>query len=118
MTEFLSNFHFLRPLWLTAVIPAGLILYAMQRKQDRAHSYKQIIAPHLLSHLLVGADQNRRFSPIYLLALLWLTIIFALAGPTFQQELSPFAEENAAVMLVLKVTDSMLAEDIKPSRLV
>lgn len=117
MTLFLNNFHFLRPLWLIALIPAGLLLYVIHIKQDRTNTYKQIIAPHLLSHLIVGEDSVGRLRPLYLLFALWLLTIIALSGPTFKQEPSPFSEDTAAVMIALKVTESMLATDIQPSRL-
>lgn len=117
MTVLLNNFHFLRPLWLIAFIPAGLVLYAMQKKQDRTTAFKQIIAPHLLAHLMVGEDSKNRLQPLTLLFALWFLSITAMAGPTVQQELSPFSEDTAAVMIALKVTDSMLEKDIQPSRL-
>lgn len=116
MTLLLNNFHFLRPLWWIALIPAILVLYAMQRKKDRA-AYKQIIAPHLLVHLIVGEDRKNRFHPLMILSAVWFFAIAALAGPAFQMEPSPFSEDTAAMMIALKVTDSMLLTDVQPSRL-
>jgi Ca-activated chloride channel family protein len=41
----------------------------------------------------------------------------AIAGPTWQREPSPFADAERPVMLVLKVTPTMLTSDLSPSRL-
>jgi Ca-activated chloride channel family protein len=66
---------------------------------------------------MVGQDLPHRLRPLHLLAAFWVICIAALAGPTFKVEPFPFSEDTAAVMIVLKVTDSMLAKDIQPSRL-
>ncbi|MEN8245210.1 MAG: VWA domain-containing protein [Thermodesulfobacteriota bacterium] len=41
----------------------------------------------------------------------------SLSGPSWKQEPSPFTEDMAAVIVLLKVTPSMMAEDVQPSRL-
>jgi Ca-activated chloride channel family protein len=43
--------------------------------------------------------------------------ILSLAGPSFRQQPSPFAEDKSQLMLIVKVTPSMLTEDLQPSRL-
>jgi Ca-activated chloride channel family protein len=43
--------------------------------------------------------------------------VFALAGPAWKRESSPFAEDTAALFIIVKVTPSMMAKDIQPSRL-
>ncbi len=116
--QILENFHFLRPLWFIALLPAGLVLFAMHQRHDQVHAYRRIIAPHLLNHLIVGEDRKTRFKPILFLALLWGLIILALAGPTFTLEPSPFSEDTASVMIALKVTPSMQEKDVQPSRLI
>lgn len=117
MLEFFANFHFLRPWWLTALIPAGaLVLYAMKMQNSR-HGMQALIAGHLLDHLLVGKQQQRQLRPLYLLAAFWIIGILALSGPAWKKELSPFTEDTAGLIIAVKVTPSMLAQDIQPSRL-
>ena len=41
----------------------------------------------------------------------------SLAGPSWKKEPSPFAEDIAGMFVLLKVTPSMMAEDVRPSRL-
>lgn len=41
----------------------------------------------------------------------------ALAGPTWQKELSPFQDDEAGLMILLKVSETMKSTDVQPSRL-
>jgi Ca-activated chloride channel family protein len=113
----MSDFHFLRPWWLLALVPAALLLWALRRKTDSTRSWRGVIAPHLLSHLLVGRDQKARGTPLVLLLIGWLAAVLALSGPTYEREPAPFADDSTALVVVLKVTPSMQTPDIEPSRL-
>jgi len=117
MATILTNFHFLRPWLLTLLVPAALLVWYGWRRQKSRHGMQSLIADHLLEHLLVGREQQGKLRPIYLLAAFWLVGIFALAGPSWRKEPSPFTEDSAGLVVALKVTPSMLARDIQPSRL-
>jgi Ca-activated chloride channel family protein len=52
-----------------------------------------------------------------LIALGWLLTIVAVAGPTWRHEPSPFADDAAALAIVVRVSPSMTTEDVQPSRL-
>ena len=117
MMYFFHNFHFIRPWLLMLLIPvAGLVWYSL-RSQSRRHAMQTIIAEHLLKHLLVGKKEEARGYPLYLLAAFWAVGIIALSGPTWKKEPSPFTEDTAGLVIVLKVTPTMMAQDIQPSRL-
>lgn len=114
----LAQFHFLRPGWLLLLIPAGLILWSIIKRRDERSAWRNVIENHLLDHLIVQPEQhNTGLSPVWVSALIFLTAILALAGPAWQREATPFTEDQAAVVIVLKVTPTMLAKDIQPSRL-
>ena len=113
----IENFHFLRPLWLLSLIPAASIWWMLFRGQDARTAWSDLIAPHLLDHLLVGRHQQKRVRPINLLLLVWVLMGISLAGPSWQKEPSPFAEDTAGMVVVFKVTPSMMAQDVQPSRL-
>ena len=113
----IENFHFLRPLWLLSLIPAASIWWMLFRGQDARAAWSDLIAPHLLDHLLVGRHQQKRVRPINLLLLVWVLMGISLAGPSWQKEPSPFAEDTAGMVVVFKVTPSMMAQDVQPSRL-
>lgn len=48
----------------------------------------------------------------------WIICCLSLAGPTWQQLPQPVYKQDAALVVVLDLSPSMLAEDISPSRLV
>jgi Ca-activated chloride channel homolog len=117
MSELLGHFHFLRPLWLLALVPAALAGWLLWRQQDPRRGYGAIIAPHLLAHLVIRAGKTSFLCPeVVLLCVLPLSIL-ALAGPSWWQEPSPFAEDQAAAVVVMKIAPSMQASDLQPSRL-
>jgi len=113
----LRQLHFLRPWWLLALVPALLLVWAIRRQQDAARPWRGLVAPHLLPHLLTRGGPQRRLQPAHLLLLVWLLTTLAVAGPTWRREPAPFAEDTAALVLAVKATPSMLAQDIQPSRL-
>jgi len=117
MTDILQYFYFLRPYWLLMLIPAALVWWILFREQDTRTAWKGFIASHLLDHLLVGRNRQARFRPIHLLLVVWVLMGLSLSGPSWQKEPSPFAEDMAGMVVLLKVTPSMMAEDVQPSRL-
>lgn len=112
----LAQFHFMRPLWLLALVPAGLLWWALQRQADAGRAWRGIIDPHLLEFLWGGERQRKRFGPLAWIGLSWLVLILAIAGPSWRHEPSPFADDTAALAIVLRVSPSMATEDVQPSR--
>lgn len=114
----LQQFHFLRPMWLWLLLPAGLLMWSVYQRSDSLRNWRKIISPHLLEHLVLQeSGEEGRWRPVYLLGIAWLAGILALAGPSWQKQDSPFSEDQAAMFIVIKVTPQMLAQDIQPSRL-
>ncbi len=115
--QFIQNIHFLRPWLLILLIPAvGLIWYPLRNQKFR-HGMQALIADHLLKHMLVGGEGKKMLRPLYMLAAFWFVAIIALSGPTWVKEPSPFTKNTTGLVIALKVTSSMLAQDIQPSRL-
>ena len=99
------------------MLPVLFLALGAWRKQDSIAGWRKVIAPHLLAHLRVDGNANRRVSPIGVLLTIWVLLCVALAGPTWRQEPAPFADDTAALAIVLEVTPTMLATDIAPTRL-
>jgi len=120
MLEFLSTdfseFHFLRPLALLGLIPALLIVAFTQWRKRSAGNWEKIINPELLPFLMQG-DNAKKQRGIYAVLAAWIITCMALAGPTWQQLPQPVHKKDAALILIMDLSPSMLAEDIKPSRL-
>ena len=113
----LSEFHFIQPLWLLALIPAVLLFIQLRRQQEATAQWQKAIAPHLLPHLVVKAKSGESIRPYYLLTAALIITTIALAGPTWQREPLPFANDEAPLVIALDLSESMNVTDIQPSRL-
>jgi Ca-activated chloride channel family protein len=110
-------FHLLRPFWLLALVPVVLILALVVRRQRADVRWGDVIAPHLLAHLIVRPARRLSVNPAYLVATGLVLGIVALSGPTWRRELPPFVADQAPLMIALSVSSSMNQHDIAPSRL-
>lgn len=117
MESSLSALHFERPFWLLAFVPAILLTLLGHRMADPASHWRHIIDPELLKYLLVENGPAARVTPNLLLMAAWAIGILAIAGPAWQREPSLFADSKPPVVVVLKVTQSMMTEDLAPTRL-
>ena len=64
----IADFHFLRPLWLLALLAAPLLVMLIGRRTDVRSQWQGMIAPHLLDHLLIEKGGRRRLQPVHLTA--------------------------------------------------
>lgn len=111
----MTDFHFIRPVILL-LIPASVWLWLLWRKQsDPLRGWRQQIDRELLTALTVGRSGTGT-APQWLLLVMWITGLTAAAGPTWQPEPSPFADDVAPLMIVLKADVSMETPDPQPSR--
>ena len=113
----MTEFHFLRPWYLLAVVPAGALAWRLWATEDAGRAWRKLVAPHLLPHLLTGRAERGWFRPVTVLLVGWMLATIALAGPTWAREPAPFAEDTAVLAIVVKVTPSMKSEDVQPNRL-
>ena len=110
--------HFIRPMWL-ALIPVAVIIPVLWRRLRRpSGDWGKICDTHLLRWLSVGnaAARPSRFGP-WLAGLVWLIAAIALSGPSWQKLPDSSFTSTDARVLVLDLSFSMLAEDLKPNRL-
>ncbi len=114
----MEDFHFLRPLWLLAIFLAVALFIVLQKSKKYSFEWQNVIAPHLLPYLLDGKHRPLSQVPLYLLLLLWIVASFALAGPTWEKLPQPLLKNSNALVVVFDQSPSMMAEDLKPSRLV
>jgi Ca-activated chloride channel homolog len=113
----LAEFHFLRPWWLLLTLPALAVWWLERREFDTTVRWRTVMDPELLACLTVGGGAQQRIRPGNLLLAGWVLCALAVAGPTWQQVPSPFAQPARPAMFVLKVTPSMLGHDLAPTRL-
>jgi len=112
-----GNLHFLRPAWLLAILPLVWLLWRYWRGRQQGGAWQAVCDPHLLPHLLVaGAGRGSR-TPLWLLAVAGVLGIVALAGPVWSRLPQPVYRNTAATVVLLNLSESMNAPDVKPTRL-
>src|SRR5690606_838371 len=112
----LIDFHFLRPAWLLLLGVLPLLWWSWRRSRDDAGAWRAAVDAHLLPHLLAQGETRDGAGP-WLAAALWALLVAALAGPAWDREPVPLYRNEAARVLALELAPSMLAQDVRPSRL-
>lgn len=113
-----TNFHFLRPLWLLALIPSAILVFVFWRMNESSSSWDRAIDKDLLPFLLDASKSVAERTPLVMLLLLWSLSIFALAGPVWEKIPQPVQARQDALIIVYDQSLSMYATDYEPNRLV
>lgn len=113
----LAQFHFLRPEWFYALIPLALLLWLLWRQRLSSRSWQGVVEPRLLPHLLIGKNAKQRPRILLAVSLGGLLSIIAMAGPAWEKIEVPVFRQPSALVVLLDMSRSMDAADIKPSRL-
>ena len=117
MADF-TQFQFLSPYWLLLILPVLILLVWFYHRSKNDSNWQQVIEPELLSHLLQEQPQQQRRWPFGLSLTAALIAIIALANPVWEKKPQSVFQTPKALVLVLDLSASMFAADIKPSRLV
>lgn len=113
-----SEFHFIRPNWFWALAPLFVLLWLLWRQRLISRSWRAVVDARLLPHLLIGGGGvQRRVWPLFLVAVSGLLAIVALAGPTWQKLEQPVFRQESGLVVLLDLSRSMDAADVRPSRL-
>ncbi|MGY8785151.1 MAG: VWA domain-containing protein [Pseudomonadales bacterium] len=113
----IDNFHFLRPVWLLALIPVLLFFSAMWRVNSVVTAWDKAIDKNLLPYLLDRSKNASQRTPLILLFAAWALSILALAGPVWEQLPQPVQKKEDALVIVFDLSLSMFAPDHSPNRL-
>lgn len=98
------------------LLPAG-VLFFMWSSRRRRQALERLGDKRLIDRLNVNLNwRGRRWRTALRIAGLLLLVV-ALARPQWGSEVREIEQEGLQVMVALDVSQSMLAEDIKPSRL-
>ncbi len=118
----LSELNFAHPMWLWAILAIPLVwlgwffFYQINRPTLQLEKF---IDTHLLPYLLINRSLKTNSIWKYLLiwSVVWSCLTLALAGPRWNyREIETFSKDQSLVIL-LDLSNSMNATDIKPSRL-
>jgi Ca-activated chloride channel family protein len=114
----MSEFHFLRPLWLLALIPLAGLSWHLIRLGREGGDWRRVCDPALLPFILLhdlGGKPARRASWLFTLG--GALAILSLAGPAWERLPVPAYRNEAALVIALDLSHIMEATDLKPSRL-
>lgn len=103
-------------LYLLIVLPflAAFYLYANYRRRKRIRLYGD---PELLAHLMPTVSKYRPDVKFWLVWSALAVAIFMLARPQFGSKMETVKRQGIETVVALDISNSMLAEDVTPSRL-
>ncbi|MEO5339672.1 MAG: VWA domain-containing protein [Magnetococcus sp. MYC-9] len=114
----MSHLHLLRPGWLLALLPLWWLVWQWIRPARDGSAWSRVCDPHLLPHILHHPPQGAtRWAPGWVV-LAGTLLVVAMAGPVWQKLPQPVFQSQSALVLLLDLSRSMEATDLKPSRLV
>lgn len=110
-------FHFMRPQWLWAFVPAAFVAVLVVFASNENKKWKTIISPELRPFMFTKDKRSAIIFPILAFLFISMISIFGVAGPTWSKVEVPGSKSEAVLMVALDVSLSMMAEDIQPNRL-
>jgi len=119
----MSEFTFENPYWLLLILTAPaayFLLKALYKKVDFFNKQIEVFADKkLLPHLVTNYSPLTSIkNKILLWSLLWIFACFTLAGPRWGYEEMETYNSNSSLVILLDLSNSMNASDVKPSRMV
>lgn len=113
----LHDFHFIRPFWLLALLPAGWLLWRLARDTPSSGAWARVVDAHLLRHLMVSTGSRANSAMYWVVGAVWLIAVVALAGPSWSKLPQAVYRAQNARVVVLSLAPTMDARDVAPSRL-
>ncbi|MBF0400575.1 MAG: VWA domain-containing protein [Magnetococcales bacterium] len=113
-----TEWHFLRPEWLLALGPLLLLVWRLAKSTLAESSWSRVCDPHLLPHILHQSRQGAAQWAPWWVGVVGSLLIVAMAGPVWHRLPQPVFRTQSALVVLLDLSRSMDATDLKPSRLV
>ena len=103
-------------LWMLLIIPI-LVLVRFIVWQKRKHNLRKFGDPSLLKEMMPDVSKSRPTIKFCLLLSAITILIFMIARPQVGSKISHEKREGIEVLIALDISNSMLAQDVIPSRL-
>ncbi|MDR2469473.1 MAG: VWA domain-containing protein [Tannerella sp.] len=112
-------FRFSNPEFLYYLLPAlpVLILLFVYAGVSGRRAIRKYGSPELVRQLMPEASPKRRRLKFWLLFVAVAALVLVIAGPQFGSKIETVKRQGVEIMICLDVSNSMMAEDIKPNRL-
>lgn len=123
ISQFFEDLHFANATWLWGMvaIPLVWVLFFLFYNPYRPLKHlEQFIDTHLLPFLLVGKKDGKRsyVKSLVLWSFVWACLTIAFAGPRWSFREIEVLSKDQSLVILLDLSESMNAKDIKPSRLI
>ena len=112
-----TEFHWVRPEWLLALPPIGVLVFVLARRQLSPGAWQRVVDPALVPYVLARSPTRAGTGRWWLMALGGVLATLALAGPSWNRLEQPVFRTEQAVVIALDLSRSMDAADLTPSRL-
>lgn len=114
----MSELTFLRPGWLLALFAAFWLTWLLWHRIAQGSDWTRRLPAAFQPYLLANNNASRP-APWSLLGLLlaWVVTIIALSGPSWQVEEIPAQTNQTGVVIIVDLSLSLYADDIKPNRI-
>ncbi|MDR1026693.1 MAG: hypothetical protein LBL47_04765, partial [Lactobacillus sp.] len=99
MSEFISNFHFIRPWYLLLLLPVVAMGWKFLRYTPNKSSWEKVCDKKLLEFLLVKGSSSLRKFVTYLTAAGLIFSIIAISGPAWKKKEVPTLSSDNPVMI-------------------
>ncbi|MDD3685472.1 MAG: VWA domain-containing protein [Bacteroidales bacterium] len=111
-------FRFQEPqyLWLLSLLAVFVALFLISL-YNRNRKLKNAGDHSLIKQLIPDFSRGRRIWKILLICIAWTSMVTGLARPQFGSKLNDVTRQGVEIIFALDVSNSMLAQDLKPNRL-
>lgn len=113
----MADFHFLRPWWLMLILPLIGFTVILWRQNPKLHAWSDVCDSHLLEHLLQRKGQGKRMFSLSFLLMSLFFMILSISGPSWVKLPVATYKSIEPRVLVLDMSDNMMASDLSPNRL-
>ena len=113
-----TEFHFIRPYWLIALIPCFIFIILTLKHKLQRGNWRNVCDEALLPYILQQKPTAQKKGGLISTAIASVLAIFAVAGPAWERLPVPVFRNDSGLVIALDLSRSMLANDIKPSRLI
>ncbi len=114
----IADFHFIRPYWLLALIPCILLIILSFKRRKSYGNWADVCDEALLPYILEQNASAQKKGLLISTSIAAVLVILALGGPTWERLPTPVFRNDSGLVIALDLSRSMLASDIKPSRLI
>lgn len=110
-------FHFLRPQLLWLLVPLAIALIFSLFSLGDEVKWKKHIAPHLRPYMIKKGSERLKIVMQTLSFFILSLAVLGLAGPTWKKIELPERILETPLVILLDLSQSMMADDIQPNRL-